>query len=548
MLSNALKTNPPTQQQKTNYTNPTPLNQQQSSLFKSTGSSIINQKPPQTNPIKHRPMQPPISISTNSPSFTNPFQSEFGKSTNIKSISKETKDYFINRLPINLEDLLIQEERLWMCLTCIRFGTDYGVCAEEYLEFSHVSSIQSFEVYFNEKKIKDQIIFHTINEYMTVMLSVLTLITNKICEVSLIHLKNLFYYTHQNLLLIINSLILKMDKEYIANVWGNRLKEIVYNRLSQEMKLKRNSNQYSESSDERELFFISQNNSIIANMLKNYIDIYFRNNNPYDVPVYKFISVVLNNFRQLTSNKPLNKSEAPINPQINIYFVKASLSKLKLDLLNTIMISRAMNKYATVPKEPFLPPIDSKRHKYSLVLDLDETLVHSIAETGTSLIRPGTEEFLKELTQYYEIIIFTAAVKDYADNLLNSLDKGRGMIHHRLYRQHTSVVNNVNVKDISKLGRDLSKVIIIDNISDNFQKQSENGIFITTWLGNEKDTELYDLIPILREIVVKKVKDVRKVLRKLRDTLIRLYVKGDPTPLDTLKKCLAKTFQEESKG
>jgi CTD small phosphatase-like protein 2 len=110
------------------------------------------------------------------------------------------------------------------------------------------------------------------------------------------------------------------------------------------------------------------------------------------------------------------------------------------------------------------------------------------------------------------------------------------------------VVNNVNVKDISKLGRDLSKVIIIDNISDNFQKQSENGIFITTWLGNEKDTELYDLIPILREIVIKKVKDVRKVLRKLRDTLIRLYVKGDPTPLDTLKKCLAKTFQEESKG
>ena len=112
-------------------------------------------------------------------------------------------------------------------------------------------------------------------------------------------------------------------------------------------------------------------------------------------------------------------------------------------------------------------------------------------------------------------------------------------------------MNNANVKDIGKLGRDSKKVIIIDNISDNFQKQSENGIFITTWLGNEKDTELYDLIPVLKEIVVKKVKDVRKILRKFRDTLIRLYVKGDEHPLETLKRMIEenkKKENEEEKG
>ena len=136
-------------------------------------------------------------------------------------------------------------------------------------------------------------------------------------------------------------------------------------------------------------------------------------------------------------------------------------------------------------------------------------------------------------------------MKDYADNLLDSMDKERKWIQHRLYRQHTTVINNTNVKDISKLGRELSKVIIIDNISDNFQRQSENGIFITTWLGNEKDTELYDLIPVLKEIVIKRVKDVRKILRKFRDTLIRLYVNGDGNPLDTLKGMIEETKRKE---
>ena len=230
---------------------------------------------------------------------------------------------------------------------------------------------------------------------------------------------------------------------------------------------------------------------------------------------------------------------------INIWYIKSTLTKMKIDMINTLMLSQAMKSYNIHPKPPFLPPLDRKRFRYSLVLDLDETLVHSIAETGKSLIRPYAELFLKELSTYYEIIIFTAAVKDYADNLLDSMDKERKWIQHRLYRQHTTVINNTNVKDISKLGRELSKVIIIDNISDNFQRQSENGIFITTWLGNEKDTELYDLIPVLKEIVIKRVKDVRKILRKFRDTLIRLYVNGDGNPLDTLKGMIEETKRKE---
>ena len=98
------------------------------------------------------------------------------------------------------------------------------------------------------------------------------------------------------------------------------------------------------------------------------------------------------------------------------------------------------------------------------------------------------------------------------------------------------------MKDISKLGRDLSKTIIVDNVWENFQLQPTNGIFIKTWLSDRSDTSLTDLLPLLKDIVVLKVEDVRKTLRKFRDAMIRLYIRGDNNPYETLRKY----FQSEN--
>ena len=64
----------------------------------------------------------------------------------------------------------------------------------------------------------------------------------------------------------------------------------------------------------------------------------------------------------------------------------------------------------------------------------------------------------------------------------------------------------------------------------------DNGIFIATWTNDENDTQLYDLLPFLKDIVVKNIKDVRKALRKIRDTMIRFYIKGDNCPFNTVLK------------
>ena len=72
------------------------------------------------------------------------------------------------------------------------------------------------------------------------------------------------------------------------------------------------------------------------------------------------------------------------------------------------------------------------------------------------------------MSKYYELVVFTAGLKDYADWILNDLDRS-GYISHRLYRDHTKCRSGVYIKDLSKLGRDLTKTIIIDNIEENFQ-------------------------------------------------------------------------------
>jgi CTD small phosphatase-like protein 2 len=80
--------------------------------------------------------------------------------------------------------------------------------------------------------------------------------------------------------------------------------------------------------------------------------------------------------------------------------------------------------------------------------------------------------------------------------------------------------------------------MIIDNVWENFQLQPYNGIYINTWQGDMSDTALIDLIPLLKDIVIKRVKDVRKTLKKFRDTMMRLFLKGDQNPYETLRKYL----------
>lgn len=182
-------------------------------------------------------------------------------------------------------------------------------------------------------------------------------------------------------------------------------------------------------------------------------------------------------------------------------------------------------------EQRFLVPAIKPDRVYTLVLDLDETLIHfeESDEGNQFLIRPYAQHFIDEMSKYYELVIFTAGLKDYADFILDKIDL-EGAITHRLYRHNTDFRNNVYTKDLSKTGRDLCKTLIVDNNPDNFQYQPENGIYIKSWYNDPNDKALIELAPLLKEIVVKNYADVRIALRQFRDKMIQRLKDGNSCP------------------
>jgi TFIIF-interacting CTD phosphatase-like protein len=74
------------------------------------------------------------------------------------------------------------------------------------------------------------------------------------------------------------------------------------------------------------------------------------------------------------------------------------------------------------------------------------------------------------------------------------------------------------IKDLSMLGRDLSKTLIIDNLYESFISQPDNGILVKSWYDDMEDTELLTLLPFLRGLVEDEVPDIREVLRRIMNT------------------------------
>ena len=106
-------------------------------------------------------------------------------------------------------------------------------------------------------------------------------------------------------------------------------------------------------------------------------------------------------------------------------------------------------------------------------------------------------------------------MQDYADWVLDQLDP-QGYIDYRLYRQHALPAGQFFVKDLSLLGRELAKTLIVDNVAENFQMQPDNGVFIRTWIDDPTDNALEELAPLLKEIATRGIKDVREALKMFR--------------------------------
>ncbi|CEG36520.1 mitochondrial import inner membrane translocase subunit tim50 [Plasmopara halstedii] len=154
-----------------------------------------------------------------------------------------------------------------------------------------------------------------------------------------------------------------------------------------------------------------------------------------------------------------------------------------------------------------------------LVLDLEDTLVHSEwsrKHGWRHAKRPGVDEFLETLCQYYEIVIFS---QNYgAEEIVQKLDPKQCALH-ILSRDATRYLNGAHVKDLANLNRDLKQVVILDDDPAAYQLQPENAIPIKPFTnGRDRDDHaLKDLIPFLKALASERVPDFRQVIGEFRD-------------------------------
>ena len=175
-----------------------------------------------------------------------------------------------------------------------------------------------------------------------------------------------------------------------------------------------------------------------------------------------------------------------------------------------------------------------KDKKYTLILDLDETLIYAQRNFNCQfkkneininkkriILRPGLHDFLHEMKLLFELIIFSSGTSEYVDPIIKIIEKNEKYFDYILYRKHLTLdENGNNVKNLELLGRDLNKVIIIDDIPRYFQLQKENGINIKPFCGNIlSDTKtLETLTYALKKIRIDadETKDIRKSLEKYK--------------------------------
>ncbi|CAD8095196.1 unnamed protein product [Paramecium sonneborni] len=177
------------------------------------------------------------------------------------------------------------------------------------------------------------------------------------------------------------------------------------------------------------------------------------------------------------------------------------------------------------------PEIDTPKSSFIgqrkiIVLDLDETLVHSQFQHFDNhdltldivvqqqnfkvyvIIRPGVKKFIDQLNNFYDIVFWTASLKEYAMPVMDYIDPDRKAVE-RLFRDSCTPLKNGLTKDLTKLGRDLKDVIIVDNSIFSFTMNNENGLKIKDFFYDKFDRELENILPFL--IWISQLSDVRPV-------------------------------------
>ncbi len=494
------------------------------------------------------------------------------KIINLNSIKL---NYYVDYISFDIENLYILENKLRNILYKLNnFEAAHNECFEWLNSFFQSNLYYNIEDLFLDSNNRKNIIYFFKIELLCYCLCYDISYDNNLNKVSII-LKSIFKLIHFNFLILLRFILHKTKMTSENYIWYEKLYNIIKNNLS--MNLNKN------DLDEYKIIQILNHNiKEICNYYKLIIDNiyaydYFPNMNEYKFPfslemninkiyekkniiasffydglkftetysfedIKKFFNIFLFripdpnssyiisyriNFKDYINNNNNddnnnfdnndNYNESNYNNNNDTYSYNNNNNN---NMLN-IKLKSPFNSY-------FLPKINNNLYKYTLVLDLDETLIyvrHSKNNNKrTLIIRPYLYEFLNRMKKIYELILFSFGTPEYVDPIINIIEKKEKYFEYKLYRQHATIAGNDFVKDLKKLGRDMNKILIVDNLPQTFKLNKENGICINAFYGdinNDKNT-LKNLAEILEEIRfdVEETNDIRISLKKRENLII----------------------------
>ena len=403
-------------------------------------------------------------------------------------------------LSLNIEDLIMIEDKFTKLIKTLNdknINFISKTCYEWWNFYFNCSLKGNCDYLFMEPRNKNVIACHNSLLLISIMIIYdLSFSSNTFLKLS-DFIKKILYLNHQNYLNICQYLISRIKPEFLSSKWVEQLIEITSSQVTKKKLY---------------IYELDQNlqslNKLISILILN-LNTSHQILNPKIEEIYKnFIKYDSNTINKIFMSNILQID----NKGGSLLF---SLKKFNNPIINDFFIKKKPLKQIT------------------LVLDLDETLMSFVytsnnKKEGISRLRPFLYNFLNLVKEYYEIITFTAATQRYADPILDAIEIKKGKyFNYRLYRNHCSIINNSFVKDISLIGRDLNKMIIVDNMQQNFKLQKENGILISSFWGEDSnDKALLQLGRILVTIATDMIDknyniDIRDLITKYKDDILK---------------------------
>ena len=482
-----------------------------------------------------------LSISTNpNRSLDNKHQRKYLLNSNIKHLRNKSynyypinalneKDFFytnsnneelnnINNININLDNLTYIEgllndiiEKLYSNKNIIFDINTKSECFQFLKYYKQSSLFNKLFLFFSSNK-NQLIIKSAINLHLFIILITYNLSSNQIILSKIIHLlKNIFYLLKTNLFLIIHQIEL-------SNVDYNN--DIHFQTCNFFLEQKG----FYYLNENEKINLINNNCVAIVNIVKTILNLYQSTNNKH---FFNLQNIFLN-ISRLTEQDIYNyfySSIAIDNDNINNKYIIYQKEEEDDNFIDKIIFSYKLNK--AIP--PFLKHKNKKR--FTLVLDLEDTLLNiKMTDTGKLILnlRPGLISFLSGIKPYYEIISFSKFSKSYSKTIINYIQQGKKLFDANLYREHCTLIGRKFIKDISRIGRDMKSIIMVDDLPENLERFKSNGILILPYEGEtqNKDRVLYELKKLLILFCRLEFNDIRLALQKYKDDIYQKITLG----------------------